>query len=75
MELRARPGLEDQQPVLTGAITGLARVQERLVSEEPTNSETDTIEVLQAVLETVVGLQQHALFFEGEANSHEQSSD
>jgi len=72
MEMRARPGLGDQQQHLTFAITGLREIQENITADESATSDFDTSASLQAVLETVVELQQRALFFEGEATSDEQ---
>lgn len=69
VEMRARPGLEDHQPALTDAITYLAEAQDNLVTGDLEIDTSDTIATLQDVLQTVVELQQHALFFEGEGNA------
>lgn len=72
--LRARPGLENQQERLTTAITSVAEAQNALQDGDEASAWTDVRSNVSAALDSVVELQQHALFFKEEGSAREQRS-
>ena len=72
MEMRARPGLEDRQDQLTTAITSVAEAQHALEDGDAASDWSDVRKNVSDALDSVVELQQHALFFKEEGASREQ---
>ena len=72
IELRARPGLENQQGQLTPAITSVSEAQKALDDGVGEVDWGDVRKNVSDALDSVVELQQHALFFKEEGASREQ---
>ena len=74
MEMRARPGLEKQQEQMTTAITSVAEAQKALQDGAEAIDWGDVRNNVSSALDSVVEVQQHALFFQEEGTGREQNS-